>query len=77
MPVSEKLDVLGDFEGGLRDLDDESLREMRDDWRQQFVVPNRFPGSSNAMFVQKARRVEAIESEMRRRGLEEGPLSNK
>jgi hypothetical protein len=77
MPVSGELDVLGDLEGGLRDLDDESLREMRDDWRQQFVVPNRFPGSSNTMFVQKARRVEAIESEMRRRGLKEGPLSNK
>lgn len=57
-------------ERALEDLDDARLEQMRDDWRDQRVMPNRFPGSTNSLFVKKVRMLAALEEEMRRRGIE-------
>ena len=57
-------------ETALQDLDDARLEQMRDDWQDQRVMPNRFPGSTNSLFVKKVRMLTALEAEMRRRGIE-------
>lgn len=57
-------------ETDLQDLDDARLIQMRAEWRDQHVMPNRFPGSMNSLFVKKARMLTALEEEMRRRGIE-------
>lgn len=70
MPQIVASSTISQEEMALHDLDDARLEQMRDHWRDQVVMPNRFPGSTNSLFVKKARMLTALDEEMRRRGIE-------